>query len=575
MNRLPQWSVEGMAEYLSIGRDDPNTVMFLRDAALRNKLPTFKKLVTDPQGCFAYRWGQALYAYIGGKYGDVQIPAIYRAALRRGIDPAIREVLGITPDSLMKAWLASIKKDYLADAKTRTLPKDLGTRVLTQASKKYGDLDVVPSLSPDGKEVAFVTSRGLFNLYLYIADAATGRIIHKLTNPNGDPHFEAVNFVSSSGAWSPDGKCFAIAAYVGGASDIIIYDEKSGHQAKRIRIPGIGMINSIGWGPDGQIAFSGMANGLTNLFVYHLETGKTDKLTEGRYARLEPVWSPDGRSLAYVTDSAPATNFDQLVYAPMQIAIMDMTSPTHATRVLPLFGGESKNINPQYTPDLPGAVLHLRRGRLLGRLSDRPGQWPDLPCDASRDGYHGHPAGPCEQRGIARDDGGAAQRTDDGERVRADRIRDAAVEPEQFLSIPTPPIAADSAGGTAIAQGSCRRRIHRPGMPSRSGSRIRRRALPSERSSRIRRTRRARRSMASGRRAWASHSAARRERARRAVWRSSSAMSWRTTSSPRRSRPRVSAGHRRRGRVRESDPQMELRRGVVAHPVSAGGRNSI
>jgi len=38
MNRLPQWSVEGMAEYLSIGRDDPNTVMFLRDAALDFKV---------------------------------------------------------------------------------------------------------------------------------------------------------------------------------------------------------------------------------------------------------------------------------------------------------------------------------------------------------------------------------------------------------------------------------------------------------------------------------------------------------------------------------------------------------
>src|SRR5512139_2551035 len=34
-NNLPLWFVEGMAEYLSIGPHDPNTTMWLRDAAAR------------------------------------------------------------------------------------------------------------------------------------------------------------------------------------------------------------------------------------------------------------------------------------------------------------------------------------------------------------------------------------------------------------------------------------------------------------------------------------------------------------------------------------------------------------
>jgi Tol biopolymer transport system component len=453
MNRLPQWSVEGMAEYLSIGRDDPNTVMFLRDAALRNKLPTFKKLVTDPQGYFAYRWGQALYAYIGGKYGDVQIPALYRAGLRRGIDPAIREVLGITPDSLMKEWLATIKGQYLADAKTRTLPNDLGSRVLKPSSKKYGDLDIAPSLSPDGKQVAFITSRGLFNLYLYIADATNGHIIHKLTSPNGDPHFEAINFVSSSGAWSPDGTQLAVAAFVGGASDLVIYDVRNGHQAKRIRIPGLGMINSISWGPGGQLAFSGMAGGLSNLYVYHLDNGHTDKLTEGRYARLEPVWSPDGHSIAYVTDSAPGTNFDQLVYSPMQIAVMDMTSPSHATRLLQLFNGEAKNINPQYSPD--GQSLYfisdqdgysdvyktdLATGQITRSTRVATGITGILPGRAS--------SGASPAMTVAAQTGRMMVNVFEQTGYSLHKL-----EPEQLLNIPASPLAADSTGGSAIALG--------------------------------------------------------------------------------------------------------------------------
>ena len=37
--RLPQWAIEGQAEYLSLGRDDPNTTIYMRDAAIRNDLP--------------------------------------------------------------------------------------------------------------------------------------------------------------------------------------------------------------------------------------------------------------------------------------------------------------------------------------------------------------------------------------------------------------------------------------------------------------------------------------------------------------------------------------------------------
>src|SRR3954471_2917313 len=49
MNNLPLWLVEGMAEYLSVGRADPHTAMWLRDAAVRNDLPTIKQLSTDPR----------------------------------------------------------------------------------------------------------------------------------------------------------------------------------------------------------------------------------------------------------------------------------------------------------------------------------------------------------------------------------------------------------------------------------------------------------------------------------------------------------------------------------------------
>src|SRR6185295_19122979 len=56
VGRIPLWLIEGMAEYLSLGRQDPNTAMWLRDALRRNDLPTLNQLTRDPR-YFPYRYG--------------------------------------------------------------------------------------------------------------------------------------------------------------------------------------------------------------------------------------------------------------------------------------------------------------------------------------------------------------------------------------------------------------------------------------------------------------------------------------------------------------------------------------
>src|SRR5437899_9146830 len=76
--RLPLWFIEGMAEYLSPGPVDPNTAMWLRDAVRQNKLPSINDL-NNPK-YFPYRWGQALWAYVGGRYGDRTVGQMLRVA---------------------------------------------------------------------------------------------------------------------------------------------------------------------------------------------------------------------------------------------------------------------------------------------------------------------------------------------------------------------------------------------------------------------------------------------------------------------------------------------------------------
>ena len=54
MHQLPLWLIEGMAEYLSLGRLHPHTAMWLRDDVLRDRRPTIEQLTTDAD-YFPYR----------------------------------------------------------------------------------------------------------------------------------------------------------------------------------------------------------------------------------------------------------------------------------------------------------------------------------------------------------------------------------------------------------------------------------------------------------------------------------------------------------------------------------------
>jgi len=358
LDRLPQWTIEGMAEYLSIGRTDVNTAMWLRDAALRHDLPTIRQLGRDRR-YFPYRYGEALWAYIGGVWGDAVLPALYRASLRGGLDPAVRTVLGISTDSLSRAWHAAILAQYGPVMAGRTRPEDVGERLL-RPFRRQGDFDVSPALSPDGRQLAFYTQRDVVAIDLYVADARTGRIVRKLTSPNSSLHFDALNFINSAGAWSADGRQLAVPVFVHGRNEIAVFDVRSGHIVRSIALPDVSGINDVAWGPDGRMAIAGQRGGITDLYLYDPATGHADRLTASRYAKLQPAWSPDGRSIAFATDSGPGTDFTALTYGPMRIAVMDVA--TRVTRLVPGFPG-AKQINPQFSPD--GTALYF--------VSDRGG----------------------------------------------------------------------------------------------------------------------------------------------------------------------------------------------------------
>ncbi|MGH7663478.1 MAG: BamA/TamA family outer membrane protein [Gemmatimonadaceae bacterium] len=347
LGRLPLWAIEGMAEYLSVGRVDPHTAMWLRDAAVREDLPTIEQLTKDSR-YFPYRYGQALWAYVGGRWGDAAVPLVFRMSLRYGFEDAIRRVLDTSGDSLSADWKESILETYQPLIAGRTTVEALGAPILGDVDEP-GQMNISPIISPDGRYVAFYSSRGLFSVNLYVADAATGEVIEELATPQTDAHFDALSFIYSAGTWSPDGRQFAFTVFADGDNQLAILDVDSRDVDRRISVRGVGAITDPVWSPDGRrIAFSGTSGGLSDLYVLDLETDAVRQLTADKYADLQPNWSPDGRTLVFSTDRGPGTDFDRLTFAELRLATLDTESG--AIRVLPSFEG-AKHINPVHSPD--------------------------------------------------------------------------------------------------------------------------------------------------------------------------------------------------------------------------------
>jgi hypothetical protein len=346
--RLPLWFVEGMAEYLSLGRVNGNTAMKLRDAVARNELPSILDL-GEPK-YFPYQWGHAVFAYIAGRFGDQSISRLFgSAALSGDVKDAIETSLGISAQALTDDWHASIRELY-GPILERAVALPAGDRFDVR-SRLGSELNIAPALSPNGRSLAFLSSRSLFSTDLYVADAYSKRIVRRLTSTATNPHFSSIQFIKSAASWDKSGERVAIGAITAGRATLAIFNGRTGKREREMTMKGIDEVLNPSWAPDGHaIAFTGMRGGLTDLYVYELEQGSVRQLTVDAYADLQPAWSPDSRRIAFATERY-STDLESMRIGALRLAIIDAASGI--VEPVPAFEA-GKQFNPQWTADGSG-----------------------------------------------------------------------------------------------------------------------------------------------------------------------------------------------------------------------------
>ncbi len=194
-----------------------------------------------------------------------------------------------------------------------------------------------PAWSPDGRRIAFVSRREGKALYVMNADGSGLRLVARVKqltipawSPDGrriafqgghDVHSGAVYVVNADGtglrtlaprgnapAWSPDGRSIA---FEGPSRFYVVNADGSGRRTL-MRLQWSAKVTSLAWSPDGRkLAF--LANGPAgqanfNLYVVNSDGSGLRNLTAklGPPANAtkppasDPVWSPDGRLLAFV-----------------------------------------------------------------------------------------------------------------------------------------------------------------------------------------------------------------------------------------------------------------------------------
>ena len=165
--------------------------------------------------------------------------------------------------------------------------------------------DLSPAWSPDGKRIAFMSNRdGNFNYEIYVMDADGGNQ-QRLTN---DPHDDA------HPSWSPDGKQIVFSARRAGhfenkfsvTNEIYVMDADGGNQQRLTENHRYDW--QPVWSPDGKrIAFMADKKGeLKNFGIYVMDAaGRNEqRLTDHHTWDASPSWSPDSRRIAFTSDRA-------------------------------------------------------------------------------------------------------------------------------------------------------------------------------------------------------------------------------------------------------------------------------